>query len=328
MLAVTLFGVGGAAPSRAQSILGAGGAEGAPAKAVPPAAAEALRNALLTLETIKASGLEPWWKANAMALATRSLGRTGKLEPARVMAREAIATMENPAKTQPPPALSRGPVFAILAQAFVDLQDASTAAGMVNLANQEMAKIADAPTRANIMPYLALTAIDLGQAGPAREMIQAGQRAAAETPAGRERVSSLATIATAQARLGETDAAAASIRAARDLVSQIPNVADRALAAANVARAEAANRNGPAGRSLARQAANDYDASTRLPERSMVQSVRTLGAIALAQAESGDKVAARSTLVAMRHTVEPIQNAYERFVGLTLLTDAVVQVER
>jgi hypothetical protein len=58
--------------------------------------------------------------------------------------------------------------------------------------------------------------------------------------------------------------------------------------------------------------------------------VATLTAIALSQAETGDRGAARQTLQAARSLAQaiPLQQLYERFVAFISLADAILQVER
>lgn len=296
---------------------------------VSPEGADALRNGLLTLDLIKSSNLEPWWKANAMALAARTLARTGNYEAVRTMSRDAIAMSQSQVKGATAPiAFSAGPLYAILAEAFGDMRDAQSTRGLVNLSSEELGKLDDPGTRANVYPYLASLAVDLGDPEGARKMLAIASSDVKSAPPGRERISALAMIATAEAKLGDQTAASASIEAARGLMAQLQSASDRAIAGAAIGRAEIANRNAPGGRSMARQAASDYDAGTLEQNRSILEAVRTLGLISLAQAESGDKQAARTTYRAMRHTAEAMANPYERMVAWFSLADTIFQVER
>jgi hypothetical protein len=159
-------------------------------------------------------------------------------------------------------------------------------------------------------------------------MLGVANQSAAKVKSSREKTSALALIAIASAKLGDPAGAAAAIQAARAELPAITDPADRSIAEAIIGRAEAANHNGPAARTLARAAATDYDAGTVRADRSMLQAVKTLGLIALAQAESGDKTAARTTIKALRHTSESLTNPFEQLVGWLTLADTIIQVER
>jgi hypothetical protein len=289
---------------------------------------DALRQGMLTLDLVKGSNLDSWWKANALALGSRTLARTGNAEAVRATAREALAMIQSQSTTPPPPAFSPGPVYGILAEAFGDLRDAESTRGLVNLSSEELGKLTDPGTRANVYPYLAKLAVDLGDAESARNMLTVSVHDARAMPVGRERVSALALIAVAQTKLGDQTAAAASIEAARAGLAALTQPTDKSLAEAAIGRAEVANGNAPAGRTLARQAAKDYDLGTADQSRSILQAIRTLGMISLAQAEAGDRSAARTTYKAMRHTTEAIANPYERMVAWFSLADTIFQVER
>lgn len=297
-------------------------------RAIPPEAGEALRNALLTLEQIKGSNLNSYWKADAMALAMRTEARTGNAEAVGAMMRDTLVMIQTPSTAPVPAAFSAGPLYAILAQGMDDLRDASNTRGLVNLSSQELVRIPDPAVLANVYPYLSQIAFDLGDVDGARAMIGVANQSAAKVKASREKTSALALIAMADAKIGDAAAAATAIQAARAELPGIADPADRSIAQAIIGRAEAANHNGPAARTLARAAATDYDAGTAKSDRSMLQAVKTLGLIALAQAESGDKTAARTTIKALRHTAELLTNPFEQLIGWLTLTDTIIQVER
>src|SRR5260221_2384879 len=91
---------------------------GAPQEAVEP-----LREAVKLLETIRSSNLEPGWRANACARLARALARVGDGEAARAMSTNALAATDEPSKTPTPAAVSKGLIFALLVQTYVDLRD-------------------------------------------------------------------------------------------------------------------------------------------------------------------------------------------------------------
>jgi hypothetical protein len=296
--------------------------------AIPAEANEALRNARLTLDQVKGSNLDSYWKADAMALSMRTEARTGNAEAVGAMMRDAVLMIQTPSTAPVPAAFSAGPLYAILAQGMDDVRNAADTRGLVNLSSQELVKIPDPAVLANVYPYLAQIAFDLGDADGAKAMVAIANQSVAKVKTGREKTSALALIAMTNAKLGDAAGTAAAIQAARAELPGISDPADRAIAEANIGRAEAANHNGPAARTLARAAASDYDAGTTNPQRSMLQAVKTLGLISMAQAESGDKSAARTTIKALRHTVETLTNPFEQLVGWLTLTDTIVQVEQ
>ncbi|MDX2102917.1 MAG: hypothetical protein EAZ99_03860 [Alphaproteobacteria bacterium] len=298
-------------------------------RGVPPAAREAIGEAGRLLTAIRGSNIDGHWRANALARMARVMARAGDAEAAKTMARDAATATFEPVRQAPPPVVAPGAVMAILAQVYSDLRDV---APTMELANTALPQIRTLPpaAQAPLLPFLAIALVDVGARQAAEQVIREGLAAAIQAPAGQEQAVALALIAQAQARTGEAGAADATVDAAVAALQQITSAHGQAAGYAQVARALAAAGRRERGRALSREAAAAFDRSTRQIEIPPFQRVGTLTLIALSQAETGDRGAARQTLQAARSLAFaiPVQQLYERFSAMAALADAIIQVER
>lgn len=303
----------------------------APAQAprpVPAEAADPLREANRQLDIIRASNLDAGWRATALARMARTLARTGDAEAARVAARDAILATQEPVRSAPPPGLSPGAVYGVLAQTYADLRDPAAVQSVAELAAGALKALGDPAAQATLFPLVALGLADINNRDAASMLVLEALRAAARAPAGRERVAGLSLAGIVQARIGDAESARETVQAARADLNSISVPSHRALALGQVARAEAATGNRDAARTLSREGALAYDRAQGDVQFDIPQRVATLAAIALAQAESGDRNAARQTMRAARQTADRSQGTYERFQSMLVLADTVLQVER
>ncbi len=81
-------------------------------------------------------------------------------------------------------------------------------------------------------------------------------------------------------------------------------------------------------RLLAREAALAYDRTQSDTGFTIAQRVTTLGLIAVAQAESQDRNAAKQTVRALQLTGSQLTQTYERFQGLVIEVDTIFLVDR
>lgn len=297
-------------------------------KPLPPGAVDSINEALRILQDIKASKLEPHWRAAALARAARTIGRTADADLTQELARDAALALREPVTKSVPEAMSPGIVEALLAQAYADVRNGEMALTLARQAAQDVSGLSDAGIRASFGAYAGQVMIQAGDRAGAGEALLAALRSASQTPSGRERISALVLIVQAQARLGDLDTANSILAAARESIGSVPEGLEKALATALIARGEAAVRNVPAARTRSRESTQLYDKAGLSPETPPALRFNALAAIALAQAESGDKTSARQTSAVLRQVADAIQQPYERFVAQIAAADTILQVER
>jgi hypothetical protein len=296
-----------------------------PARGIPELAAEPMREAMRLLETVKSSNLEPGWRANAAARAARALARAGDGQAARARAQEAELAVSEETRTRPIDALSEGAIYALLSQVYAELRDAEVCGRLAAAAMPAIARLGDPGVRASLFATVAQALAQIGQADAAGEAVLQSLRSASVTPAGRERVAALASLILAQARLGQVEEARAVMEAARQSLEALTQPVERTNALASLARAEAALGARPAAQALAREAATNYArAETELSD---IQRAVSLGLIALAQNESGDRATAQSTLRNARQAADAVSRTYDRLQAMLAFVDTVLQIQ-
>ncbi|MCX8501799.1 MAG: hypothetical protein ORO03_08930 [Alphaproteobacteria bacterium] len=302
-----------------------------PAAAVPQQASQAVKQALVIFQSrLSATNLDWWLKAKAMAALSGGLARIGNVEAARLMARNAIAEVTAVHSQPAPVGFGAGPLYAELAQSFVYLRDEQTAAGLINLANEELVREAKGAStgrnsRAAVLPFLAKTAANLGQKSVAIQMVRASHAAIDERLSQRELVSILAQLAMVEVRLGMLAEAAQGRDRALKLLSGLSSQTDRALGEALVTRLLVEMNQTELAAEHEAKAIEAYNQSTDDPKRNSFIAQRTLSTLAIAQGERGDAAAARATLNALVETVSATTNPFEQFLGLLVLADASIE---
>lgn len=297
-------------------------------RGAPQEAADPMREATKLLETIRFSNLEPGWRGYAFARWARTLARIPDIELAKTMATSAIQAMDEPVKAPPPPQVSAGVVYAVLVQAYADLRDAKVAQALAQKAFPALQALPDNATKANLLPYLAIGLADINNRDGAGLAALEGLRAATQVPPGRDQIGGLSLVALAQAKVGDRKEAEETLQIARQAANAITDGTGRVYALAHLARAEAALGNRDRARVLARDSAQAYDKTQTDPGFSTAQRVTTLGLIALAQAESLDRNAARQTLRTLKATSAQLTQTYERFQALITEIDTIVLIDR
>ncbi|MBV8165543.1 MAG: hypothetical protein JO021_02045 [Alphaproteobacteria bacterium] len=308
--------------------LPAGASAQVQARGMPQDATEPMHEALRLLETIRLSNLEAPWRANAFAQVARVLARAGDAEAARTMSNSALAAVNEPVKTPPPPAISPGVIYARLVQAHADLRDNQIAQKLAEQGFAQLQKVPDAATRANFLPYLALGLVGIGNRDGAGLAALEGLRAATQVPPGRDQIGALSLVAIVQAKVGDSASGKETLQIARQAATQIQDVTGKVYAQAQLARAEVAGGNVDRGRTLARESAMAYDRTQTDATFTLAQRVGALGLIAIAQSEAGDRGPARQTLRALELTTQQLLQTYERFQALITLADTIILVER
>ncbi|MFD2262779.1 hypothetical protein ACFSM5_07750 [Lacibacterium aquatile] len=295
---------------------------------LPGDASQSVKQATMLLDQVKASNLDRWWRANAIARMARTLARMGDTDSARIMGRDMLLVLREASQdnTPPPPALSESASFAIMAQAYADLKDPVTSTEAANAALKALST--DPAIRAATLPLIAQAMADVGSRGPAGDMALEGLRSAAALPAGRDQLSALAAIAQVQAKLGDREAAMGTAMAARDALPPASSMADKAIGQAQIARAFAAAGDQQTARAVARDAIRTYDQSVNDSTITTGQRVASLALIAIAQAEAGDKSTARQILGVAKQTQTGISGQYEKLISFLTVADAVMLIER
>jgi tetratricopeptide (TPR) repeat protein len=291
-------------------------------------AAEPLREAVKLLDTIRVSNLEPGWRGYAYARLARVLARIGDIELAKTMSNGALAAMDEPVKTAPPPQVSPGVIYAVLVQTYAEMRDVQAAQKLAEKAFDALQRLSDNATKANLLPYMAIGLADIGNRDGAGLAALEGLRAATQVPPGRDQIGALAQVTMAQAKVGDRREAEETLVIARQASAAIVEGTGRVYALAHLARAEAALGNRDRARVLARESAQAYDKTQTDPGFTTAQRVTTLGLIALAQSESLDRNAARQTLRALKSTSSQLTQTYERFQALITEIDTVVLIDR
>jgi tetratricopeptide (TPR) repeat protein len=297
-------------------------------RGMPQDASEPMREALRLLETIRVSNLDPAWRANAFARIARALARVGDAQAARTMSTSTQQALDEPTKTAPPAAVSPGAILALLVQTHAELGDREIAQQLAEKAFALLQQLPDNATKANLLPYMALGLADIGNRDGAGLAALEGLRAATQVPPGRDQIAALSQVTIAQAKIGDRAEAEETLRIARQAAGAIADPTGRVFAMAHMARAEAALGNQDRARTLARDSASAYDRTQSDAGFSTAQRVTTLGLIAVAQAESRDRNAARQTLRALKATASQLTQTYERFQALIAEVDTAVLVER
>jgi hypothetical protein len=297
-------------------------------RGVPQEAAEPLREALKLLDTIGVSNLDAAWRATAFARVARVLARVGDGSAAKIMSNSALAALDEPVKTAPPPAISPGAILALLVQTHADLHEADIAQKLAQRAFEALQKLPDMATRANLLPYLAVGLADIGNRDGAGVAALEGLRAATQVPPGRDQIAALSQITMVQVKIGDRAHAEETIAIARQAAGQIADVTGRVYALAHLARAEAALGNIDRARTLARESAIAYDRTQTDGNFTVALRVTTLGLIAVAQTEATDRNAALQTMRALQQTVGQLVQTYERFQALVTYVDTIAQVAK
>jgi tetratricopeptide (TPR) repeat protein len=294
----------------------------------PPEATEPLREALRLLETIRVSNLDAPWRANAFARIARVLARIGDAQAARTMSNSALQAIDEPTKTPAPAAVSPGAIYALLVQTHADLHDVEIAQKLAEQGFKILQTLPDVATRANLLPYMAMGLIDIGNRDGAGLAALEGLRAATRVPPGRDQIAALSLVTMAQAKIGDRASAEETLQIARQAATQINDPTGKVYALAYLARAEAAAGNRDRARTLARESAGAYDRTQTDPNFTTALRVTTLGLIAVAQAEAGDRNTARQTLRALQQTAAQLLQTYERFQALVTEVETVTLVDR
>lgn len=298
---------------------------------MPAEAVEPMHEALKLLETLRVSNLEPAWRANAFARIARVLARQGDAEAARTTSNSALAALAEPAKRNAPPppaAISPGVIYALLVQAHGELHDVEVTQKLAEAGFAALRGLPDLAIQANLLPYIAIGLADIGDRDGAGLAVIEGFRAAVRMPPGRDQIAALALIVIAQAKIGDRAEADATLQAGRQAAAAITDSTGRVYALAHMARAEAAVGNRDRARTLARDSALAYDRAGDDPSFTAAPRVTTLGLIAIAQAESGDRNAAHQTIRALQQTAAQLTQPYERFQALVSLVDTALLVDR
>jgi tetratricopeptide (TPR) repeat protein len=297
-------------------------------RGTPQDATEPLHEALQLLQTIRVSNLDPAWRANALARTARVLARVGDAAAARTMSKSALAAVDEPSKTAPPAVLSPGVIYALLVQTHAELGDREDAQKIATRGFELLQKLPDNATKANFLPYMAMGLADIGNRDGAGLAALEGLRAATQVPPGRDQIAALSQITMAQAKIGDRTEAEETLRIARQAAAAITDVTGRVYALAHLARAEAALGSRDRARTMARDAAMAYDRTQSDAAFTTGPRVAALGLIALAQAESLDRNAARQTLRALKATAAQLTQTYERFQALVTEVETIVLIER
>jgi tetratricopeptide (TPR) repeat protein len=294
---------------------------------IPAEASQAMKDATLMLEQVRASNLDRWWRANAIARLARTQGRVGDLEIVRTLGLDTVLVLrEESQSTPPPPALSEAATFAIRAQAYADVREPQ---GTTEAVNEALRLVGPEPAvRAAVMPVAAQALVEIGNRDGAAQLALEGLKAAAQLPPGRDRLAALSTIAIVQGKLGDRDMAQATLAAVKESLPANAGLADKAAALAHIARAQAAGGDTNGARTSTRDAVKTYDLSVNETNVTMGQRVATLALISVAQAEAGDKGAGRQILRVARQTASSITGPYEKLLALVTLADASMIVER
>jgi tetratricopeptide (TPR) repeat protein len=297
-------------------------------RGVPQDAAEAMRESLKLLQTIRVSNLEPAWRASALARTARVLARVGDAEAARTMSNSALQALDEPTKSPAPAAISAGVIYTLLVQAHADLGDRDVAQKIAEKAFALLQQLPDNATKATRLPYLALGLAEIGNRDGAGLAALEGLRAATQVPPGRDQIAALSQVTIVQAKIGDRTEAEETLRIARQAAAAIVDQTGRVYAMAHMARAEAALGNQDRARTLARDSAMAYDKTQSDPAFATPQRVTALGLIAVAQSESRDRNAARQTLRALKATASQLTVAYERFDALVTEVETIVLIDR
>lgn len=298
------------------------------APALQQEAQTAMREAQRLLEMIRSSNLDGPWRGNALARVGRATARLGNTEAARVFARDAVAAANEPTKTPPPAGLAIGGTYTLIAQIFTQLGDTETAVGLGREARPTLDAVSDPAAKAVLEAYLALALIDAGNKDAARDATLQALGAAVKTTQPRDQVSALAMVVLAQARLGDLEQAASTTAALNAAINGLKeDNLDRVIGLAYTARALAATGNPKPALDLAAQAVGLYAklvASANPPPPA--QRVSTLGLIAVAQHEAGDKAAAARALRSADIAAQTVTETYDRFLAMVTVVDTVLQV--
>ncbi|MDI9409163.1 MAG: hypothetical protein QM523_07965 [Candidatus Pacebacteria bacterium] len=301
------------------------------AAAVPPQASQAVKQALLIFQNnLSSTNLDWWLKAKAMVALSGGLARIGNGEASRLMARNAIAEITAVHTGPAPLGFGAGPLYAELAQSFAELGDGKTAAGLINMANEELNREAKAAkdgrnSRAAVLPFLAKTAATLGQGEIARQMVEASHAAINDSLSPRELVSILVQLAIVETRIGMVGAAAMDRDRALALVAKLSNSSDRALAEAQVSRLLVEMKQLDLAPVHQAKAIEAYNQSTEESNRNSIMAQRSLATLAIAQGRGGDPQSARATLNALVETVSASKNPFEQFLGLLAIAEASIE---
>lgn len=304
--------------------------------ATPPAMQPATQKIMQTamaeaqrlLEIIRSSALDGAWRGNALARAGRALAAYGNEEAARVMARDAVTAVNEPAKTPPPAALAIGGSYTAIMQIFIRLGDRDTAMGLAREARPSLDAIEEAPAKAALEAYLALALIEADDLPGARAATLQALRAAVTTTKPKDQVVSLALVAIAQGRLQDQEQAASTVAALRAALGALSaDDPERVAGLAWTARALAATGDLPAARELALQADTLY-ARALVGNQPPIPGQRavTLCLIAVALREAGDKSAALRVLRSAQIAAQTISETYDRYLAMITVVDTVFQV--
>ena len=299
-------------------------------KKPPPQAEQAVRQAMMIFQNqLNGSNLDWWLMGNAMAQLSQSLARIDNSEASRVMARNALALLSSPQEKAAPRGFGSALIYAILAQGFATVGDQSTAAGLINLSNQDLARTAqlasDNPMRASVSVYLARTALQMNDRASAVQMLDYAHKSLDNNAGKREQIAILSQMATVAGRLGDRSLQERDLAAAMAHLPALSTKGDLALGQAMVARALALAGRMNEAATLAREAEQNYNASTTEKSANAIVAIHTLGNLALALAASNNQAAARLTLNALIETVSKLTNPYEKFLGYLLLADASLE---